>query len=295
MTLFPTGLESFKFSVLTVSRDGSLTEFNDRTATYYSVRLTVEDFYQSFICLDMIAIPAGSFNMGGEDNEQGYYERPQHKVNINPFFMAKYPITQMQWEAIASRNELKVSRDLIHKPAFFKERSDSYARPVEQVDWDDAVEFCARISKLTGQKYRLPSEAEWEYACRAGTTTPFHFGETITSELANYDASLRYSEPECTYPKGTHRQQTTPVTKFLPNAFGLCDMHGNVWEWCLDNRHDDYIGAPTDGSEWLGSDNSHIIRGGAWCNPPQYCRSASRSFSTISHYDIGFRVVCSTS
>ncbi len=144
--------------------------------------------------------PGGTFLMGTEDEEierlvkkfnwEGFRrERPQHEVTVPPFFMGKYPITQAQWKAIASRTDLKVKQDLDFKPAYFKDRPDSDRRPVEQVNWYDAVEFCARLSKLTGREYRLPSEAEWEYACRAGTTTPFYFGETITGELANYNAS----------------------------------------------------------------------------------------------------------
>lgn len=119
-------------------------------------------------------------------------------------------------------------------------------RPVERVSWKDAVEFCQKLSALTGETYRLPSEAEWEYACRAGTTTPFYFGKTITSDLVNYDGNYPYGSG----PKGTYRKETTEVGQFPPNAFGLYDMHGNVQEWCADTYHDSYQGAPTDGSVW---------------------------------------------
>jgi formylglycine-generating enzyme required for sulfatase activity len=166
---------------------------------------------------------------------------------------------------------------------------------VEQVSWYDAIEFCARLSKLsklTGREYRLPSEAEWEYACRAGTTTPFYFGETITGELANYDVSNIYADE----PKGKYRKETTPVGQFPSNAFGLYDMHGNVWEWCADDWHDNYEGAPRDGSAWTknGNDNYSPLRGGSWCNYPDICRSAYRYYSSRRadyNYD-GFRVVC---
>jgi formylglycine-generating enzyme required for sulfatase activity len=206
--------------------------------------------------------------------------------------MGKYPITQAQWKAIASRTDLKVEKDLDLNPAHFKDRPDSDRRPVEQVNWDHAIEFCARLSKLTVREYRLPSEAEWEYACRAGTTTPFYFGETITGELANYDASNTYAEEA----KGEYRQQTTPVGQFPPNAFGLYDMHGNVWEWCADTWHDNYDGAPTDGSVWTenGDDNRSLPRGGSWYFNPFGCRSAFRSIS-IRRDNLslnGFRVVC---
>ncbi|NEP86969.1 MAG: formylglycine-generating enzyme family protein [Okeania sp. SIO2C2] len=166
--------------------------------------------------------------------------------------MGKYPITQGQWRAIASRTDLKVNLDLDPEPSRFKEPYediDRWERPVERVNWYEAVEFCERLSKLIGRKYRLPNEAEWEYACRAGTITPFYFGETITGELANYDASETYADE----PRRQHRGQTTPVGKFPPNAFGLYDMHGNVWEWCADDWHDNYQNAPTDGRAWLDS------------------------------------------
>ncbi|MCZ8250409.1 MULTISPECIES: formylglycine-generating enzyme family protein, partial [unclassified Microcystis] len=216
-------------------------------------------------------------------------ERPQHEVTVPPFFMGKYPITQAQWKAIASLTDLKVEKDLDLNSARFKDRPDSDRRPVEQVNWDDAIEFCARLSKLTGREYRLPSEAEWEYACRAGTTTPFYFGETITGELANYRSSETYADEY----KGEYRQQTTPVGQFPPNAFGLYDMHGNVWEWCADTWHDNYDGAPTNGSAWIenGDDNRFPPRGGSWYNSPYYCRSAYRINNTLNDIN-GFRVVC---
>ncbi|MBC6434679.1 formylglycine-generating enzyme family protein, partial [Nostoc sp. HG1] len=167
--------------------------------------------------------------------------------------------------------------------------------------WYDAVEFCSRLSQYTGRPYSLPSETEWEYACRAGTTTPFHFGETITSELANYNATETYGAGV----KGTYREETTEVGSFkVANAFGLYDMHGNLWEWCLDDWHDNYEGAPTDGSPWW-DDNDNIsqkkgnavLRGGSWFNDPDYCRSASRYFNVRAERgyfdnDVGFRVVC---
>ncbi|MDE5074117.1 MAG: formylglycine-generating enzyme family protein, partial [Trichodesmium sp. St5_bin8] len=175
---------------------------------------------------------------------------------------------------------------------------DRWQRPVEQVNWNQAVEFCKRLSKLTGRKYRLPSEAEWEYACRAGTSTPFYFGESITPELANYNGNDTYGDG----PKGENREQTTPVGKFPPNAFGLYDMHGNVYEWCADDWYDNYVGAPRDGSAWIKSNkNSNknsikvIIRGGSWLNYPWRCRSANRINVFVSDvadtFDIGFRLV----
>ncbi|GCA93940.1 SUMF1/EgtB/PvdO family nonheme iron enzyme [Microcystis aeruginosa] len=248
--------------------------------------------------LTMVAIPGGTFLMGSPPNEKDSFEdeRPQHEVTVSNFFMGKYPITQAQWRVVASRKDLKVEKDLDPDPSHFKDRGGSSTRrdrPVEQVNWYDAVEFCARLSKLTGREYRLPSEAEWEYACRAGTSTPFYFGETITGELANYDASKTYADE----PKGEYRKETTPVGQFPPNAFGLYDMHGNVWEWCADTWHDNYDGAPRDGSAWIenGDDNRSPLRGGSWYSNPDYCRSAYR-FHYLrrgSFYSyLGFRVVC---
>ncbi len=133
--------------------------------------------------------------------------------------------------------------------------------------WNSA----SKLSEKTGKTYRLPSEAEWEYACRAGTTTPFYFGETITPDLVNYDGNYPYGAA----PKGLYRKQTTDVGSFPPNPFGLYDMHGNVWEWCSDRWHDNYNGAPTDGSSWeTGRDNNRVQRGGSWNSNAVVCRCA---------------------
>jgi formylglycine-generating enzyme required for sulfatase activity len=146
----------------------------------------------------------------------------------------------------------------------------------------------------TGRDYRLPSEAEWEYACRAGTTTPLYFGETITGEIANYDSSVVYQKEQ----KTKHRKETVSVGSFLPNQFGLCEMHGNVREWCLDQWHDSYEGAPIDGSAWIdkntGTKVSRVTRGGSWSNDPWNCRSAYRfNFNPVNRFNnFGFRVVC---
>ncbi|MDB9388910.1 formylglycine-generating enzyme family protein [Microcystis aeruginosa] len=291
-----TGLKVFNFEIVGVNAKGEQIKKESKQSQYFS-----EDLGND-ITLEMVAIPGGTFTMGTEDEEierlvkkfnwEGFRkERPQHEVTVPPFFMGKYPITQAQWRAIASRTDLKVKQDLDLNPAHFKDRPDSDRRPVEQVNWYDAVEFCARLSKLTGGEYRLPSEAEWEYACRAGTTTPFYFGETITGELANYDASYTYADE----PKGECLNETTPVGQFPPNAFGLYDMHGNVWEWCADTWHDNYDSAPTDGSVWIenGDDNRSSLRGGSWYYNPYNCRSASRlNYRRDFYYNLGFRVVC---
>ncbi len=212
--------------------------------------------------------------MGSPEDEPERYEDegPQHGVTVESFLMGKYPVTQAEWRAVAALPQ--VERNLDADPSYFK--GDDC--PVEQVSWYEAMEFCARLSAHTGREYRLPTEAEWEYACRAGTTTRYHFGDTLTSELANYDAN-----------------QTTEVGSCPPNAFGLYDMHGNVWEWCQDHWHKNYKGAPTDGSPWLTKDSDayRVLRGGSWYFIPRICRSASRNDDRPGNrnFYIGFRVV----
>jgi formylglycine-generating enzyme required for sulfatase activity len=212
--------------------------------------------------------------------------------------MGKYPVTQEQWFTVA--NLPKVNRDLDPNCSYFK----GLRRPVESVSWFDAVEFCERLFHRTGRPYRLPSEAEWEYACRAGTKTPFHFGETITTDLANYHGT-DWEFPNImllgTYgqgPKGVWRKQTTDVDSFPPNSFGLYDMHGNVWEWCLDHWHYHYEGAPSDGTAWVVGEHSsvRVQRGGGWFYLPKLCRSATRNHNPPDERSdyYGFRVVCSS-
>ncbi|MDJ0717126.1 MAG: SUMF1/EgtB/PvdO family nonheme iron enzyme [Prochloraceae cyanobacterium] len=293
----PSSLQLFEFEVVTVKIQtkwmglGSEITLDRRSskAQYFTENLG------NGVTLDMVAIPGGKFLMGTEDEEIERlvkkfnkdwfrFEKPQHYVTVESFFMGKFPVTQAQWKAIA--NLPKVYLDLAPNPSNFK----GDKRPVQMVSWYDAVEFCKRLSIVTGKEYRLPSEAQWEYACRARTTTPFHFGETITSELANYRGSQTYASE----PKGEYRQQTTDVGKFSPNAFGLYDMHGNVWEWCTDDWHENYQNAPNDGKPWLSESSSiKVIRGGSWSFNPDFCRSASRYGSTRGyriHY-IGFRVI----
>ena len=253
------------------------------------------------IALDMVQIPGGTFVMGAPKTEEASRdnERPQHQVTISSFYMGKYPVTQAQWQAVASLAQ--VNRELNPHPSEFKGKN----LPVEQVSWYDAVEFCDRLSRQTGKPYRLPSEAEWEYACRAGTTTPFHFGETITTDLANYhgtdDKDRKWSGSYGRGPKGTYRQETTVVGSFeVANAFGLYDLHGNVWEWCADNWHGNYERAPIDGSAWVEpineNDNDYrLLRGGSWNNAPEVCRCSFRSSNNPGDYRdyvVGFRVVC---
>ncbi len=290
-------LQGFEFDVVTVNAQGQEVKREKGQAQYFT-----EDLGNG-VTLEMVSVPGGKFLMGSPEGEKDRYdnESPQHEVTVQHFFMGKYPVTQAQWKEIASLP--KVERDLDANPAYFKDREDSARRPVEKVSWYDAVEFCERLSRKTGREYRLPSEAEWEYACRAGTTTPFYFGETITGELANYrgtdweDEGKKYPGSYGEGPKGEYREETTPVGSFPPNAFGLYDMHGQVWEWCADAWHEHYQGAPTDGSAWSqgGDENRSPLRGGSWGDYPVLCRSAFR-VNVIGrddrYYVNGFRVVC---
>lgn len=284
------GLELFEFQVATLARKrtGFLRQqrwvvTETRGQTYRFMEALGAD-----ISLEMVAIPSGSFLMGSPSDElkRESYEGPQHQVMVPGFLMGRYPVTQAQWRAVVAMPQ--VDCELETDPARFKEAD----RPVEKVSWEDAVEFCARLSNHTGRLYRLPSEAEWEYACRAGTTTPFHFGKTLTTDVANYIETATYGDG----PKGRNRKETTSVRQFeIANAFGLSDMHGNVWEWCQDIWHKNYVGAPTDGSAWMteGDDRYHILRSGSWADVPENCRSARRYFGQPGYRNpyIGFRVV----
>jgi formylglycine-generating enzyme required for sulfatase activity len=252
--------------------------------------------------LNMLLILGGTFDMGSPETEIDRFdsESPQHQVTVPSFFMSEFLIPQGYWLVVAD-NMPQVDIPLEKSPSQLPLKGeDRTIHPVTDVNWFEAVEFCKRLSKHSGRTYRLPTEAEWEYACRAGTTTPFHFGETITTDLANYRGTdweeYKWSGSYGRGTKGIYREQTTPVDAFPPNQFGLYDLHGNVWEWCLDHRHDNYQGAPTDGSAWL-SDNKNAnrtLRGGSWYYNPRHCRSATRDDDTPDDRDdfIGFRVVC---
>ncbi len=278
----PSKANKYEFEVITVN---SLGQRIDRQKS--EAQCFIEDLGNDAF-LEMVAIPRGKSWIGSPEDEGYEKEKPQHQVDFPYFFMGKYPVTQSQWEAVAQLPQIE--RPLRAKPSSFT----GDRLPVEKVSWYDAVEFCARLSQKTGRKYRLPSEAEWEYACRAGTTTPFHFGDTITGDLANYDGHYTYGSG----PQGQNRKQTTPVGNFPANGFGLYDMHGNVWEWCADAWHDNYVGAPVDGNPWIDGGNSQRspLRGGSWLVNPVFCRSAYRFQFMLGknyiNFSIGFRVVC---
>jgi len=269
--------------------------------------------------LTMVRIPAGSFLMGSAEQELGRHanEGPLHEVSLAEFLIGQTPITQAQWRVVASWEPQKGERwgrELNPEPAKFQGEearllageSNTDGRPVERVSWLEAIEFCSRLSQRMGRNYTLPSEAQWEYACRAGTSTAYYFGANIYSDLANFrgtDASrVDLPTPD---PQPLFREQTTPAGMFPANAWGLHDMHGNVLEWCLDSVHSSYQGGPYDGSAWEDPQapiiEQRITRGGSWTMPPRYCRSAFRfPFRSPSkadvpdgpYDDVGFRVVC---
>lgn len=244
--------------------------------------------------LQIMQIPGGSFTMGSPETESlrtAQEEDPQHEVSVPTFLMGQYPVTQAQWRFVAGLEP--VNRELERDPSHFK--GDQH--PVESISWYETVEFCARLTRHTTREYRLPSEAEWEYACRAGTETPFYFGETITTDWANYSGADENYGAYGRGPRGTCRRATTPIDFFeRANVWGLYDMHGNVSEWCLDHWHKTYEGAPEDGSPWLTNheDTYRVLRGGSWRDYPWGCRSAYRSMASPSDRlsFIGFRVVC---
>ena len=309
-------LRGYEFDVVTVNSTGTITNRRRGQARYYA-----EDV--NGVALEMAEISGGTFLMGttdaGADQVKREYERsrtpahdggrgytaedalkqsrwevPQHTVSVPTFYMGKFEVTQAQWRVVSRLP--KVNKDLVSDPGatVYKGvmgfKGDSL--PVTQVSWEDAIEFCERLSRATSRTYRLPTEAEWEYACRGGTTTVFYFGDTITPELVNYDGNYPYGSA----PKGTYRQTTTPVGSLgYPNAFGLYDMHGNVWEWCMDYWHESYNGAPTDGSSWetAGDTGRRVIRGGSYNHDGNHNRAAMRVGvpRDARSPSLGFRVV----
>jgi formylglycine-generating enzyme required for sulfatase activity len=260
-------LPIFEFDVITVDAYGK--ENSRRKSSAHYLR---EDLGNGVV-LEMVYIPGGTFMMGSPATASTRYdnESPQHQVTVPTLYAGKYPITQAQWQAVMGNN-----------PSYFMGEK----RPVESVSWHEAVAFCRKVSEKTGKIYRLLSESEWEYACRAGTTTPFYFGEIITTNLVNYNGNYQLV---CEW----NRQETMDVGSFPPNPFGLYDMHGQICEWCSDKWHGNYDGAPTDGSSWeTGTDNYRVRRGGSCGNDAIACRAAHRTYYSAGHSNRswGFRV-----
>ncbi|MET0267495.1 MAG: SUMF1/EgtB/PvdO family nonheme iron enzyme [Duganella sp.] len=249
---------------------------------------------------DLVLMPSGRFQMGSHEQEQAaaikagaqkkWLERegPQRWVGIEqPFALGRFPVTVGQWRLFARATGWESQSDVDWRAPGFAQNDQ---HPVVGVSWYDVQRYLQWLSEKTGQTYRLPSEAEWEYACRAGTKTAFSTGDTISTEQANYDGNYVYNGG----PRGAFRQGTSKVDEFAPNPWGLFDMHGNVWEWTQDVVHDDYQGAPVDGSAWQdgGDQARRILRGGSWLYNPRYLRSAVRNgYSALLANDIvGFRV-----
>jgi len=253
---------------------------NEKGEIIAQTRHSAEQFTEELgngVSLEMLVIPSGMFQMGSRHNTGNPDEHPQHFVTIKSFIMGKFLITQGQWKAMLGKLP----------PCRFK--GDNL--PVERVSWDDAQKFCQLLSKKAGGNYQLPSETQWEYACRAGTTSLFSFGETITSGIVNFNGEHTFLHE----PRGVYHHVTNEGGKFPPNAFGLYDMHGNLWEWCADSWLDDYSSSPRDGSSYQHKDSRYrVARGGSWHEPADLCRSASRLRALQSDTDevMGFRVVC---
>jgi formylglycine-generating enzyme required for sulfatase activity/serine/threonine protein kinase len=308
-------LREWSFETVRVDRRGRVVKRLRKTARSHFVDLG------GGVKLEMVAIPGGQFQMGSPKTELQRFdtEGPVRTVTVSPLLMSRSPITVEQWGRVAGIFPAVLNPRLNIVNADHSKWKDATG-PVEQVSWFAAMEFCARLSKATDRLYRLPSEAEWEYACRAGTQTPFAFGETLRTDLANYNGNYTYADGT----KGEWRGRTTPVGQFSPNGFGLQDMHGNVWEWCLDDWHENYQNAPVDSRPWFNNsiheqvfmrqfqesrqmnngafqkltdvDNEQpkLLRGGPWFNHPKSCRSANRFRRRADYcYDgvVGFRVV----
>jgi formylglycine-generating enzyme required for sulfatase activity len=278
--------KEFEFTVLRINPQGQVRHGRSNRAKVFCQPL------EPNLNLEMVYVPSGILRMGSPRTEVGHEqnESPMHWVAISPFFMGKFPITQAQWQAIAELPS--INKSLNPNPSEFQGAN----RPVENISWYDAVEFCDRLTVKTGINYRLPTEAEWEYACRAGTKSPFCFGETMTSAIANYDGTYPYGFGA----KGEYRQQTTDVGSFeAANNYGIYDLHGQVMEWCADPWHDNYLKAPNDGKCWQEEESEpesyRVLRGGSWFNVAGRCRAASRHRydADIWLNHVGFRVALS--
>jgi formylglycine-generating enzyme required for sulfatase activity len=235
----------------------------------------------------MVIIPAGRFMMGSptDEPERRKSEGPQHEVQIaEPFAMGVHAVTFDDYDYFCKNTQREKPGD----EGWRREK-----RPVINVSWKDARNYCAWLSEQTERNYRLPSEAAWEYACRAGTDSPFYTGARITTDQANFYGTHTHNGSA----KGEYRKQTVPAGSFPANDFGLYDMHGNVWEWCQDAWHENYQGAPTDGSPWEdGGSEARVVRGGSWRNDPDDVRSSARHgfHPSLSDLNLGFRVYCSS-
>ncbi len=280
---------ALRFESVRLGIDGQIAERREYGARVFAQALSERAE------LEMIVLPAGTFLMGSPPNEPARApdEGPQRLVHVAAFAIGRFEVTQEEWYAVALLPP--VERDLPRTPAHFQDLPGTPTRrPIERVTWHEAREFCARLRVRTGRAYRLPSEAEWEYAARAGAQTPFAFGETLTDKVAIFNAARPYGAA----PVGRtwNRTELVGALRMGVNGFGLADVHGNVWEWVEDPWHDDYADAPLDGRAWLvgGNPSLRVLRGGAWRGEPGNCRSATRGYArpADSYNHLGFRVAC---
>ena len=246
-------LKSFEFVTCKVNNQGGIVDRTTKTAQYFRQDLG------NGVFIDMVAIPGGKFR----------------NIQIPEFFMSKTLVTQVQWEQVSKLPKIKIELD--SNPSYFK----GSKRPVEQVNWWMAEEFCKRLSIMAKRDHQLPAEAQWEYACRSGTTTDYYFGGALTPEVANFDTS-----------------ETTEVEKYPANAWGLYDMHGNLWEWCADHYLSDFETALKDSNPILSKDldSDRVLRGGSWIVVFQFCASSYRLYNSPAKdnffdFDVGFRIV----
>lgn len=276
--------EAFTFETAMVDEMGVVTREPAQGKLY---RETLADG----VTLELVEVAGGSFCLGTvAEEDSNDNESPRIAARVPGFYCGRFEVTQAQWKAVAAYPKVKI--DLPANPSEIK----GDTLPVDNVSWDESVEFCARLSRKTGRIYRLPSETEWEYACRAGRTTPFGFGMTLSQTVENYDSSLPFGD-EPTVPAF---KRAIPVGSGLPNPFGLSDMHGNVREWCLDEYCKHFtgshaVGAPTRNLRLAEDRLQHVIRGGSWAVSPNICRAAVRDHDLFSAKNslLGFRVVVS--
>jgi formylglycine-generating enzyme required for sulfatase activity len=286
-------ISTYQFDTVFIDGTGNLSRRDHYQASCFT------EFLGNGVVLEMVRIPEGAGQIGSPIFEEGHSDDEEiHPAQFTEFFMGKYPITQAQWKAVALLPQVNCS--LNPEPSCFK----GLNRPVEQVSWYDAIEFCARLSRATERLYRLPTEAEWEYACRAKTTSPFHLGETLSTDWANYRGEDHFGKGRTkqgiryrgSYGKGStgiDRKETTEVGHFqAANAFGLYDMHGNISEWCSHHSYENSSDSLLN-QQCLIEEAQQPLRGGSWRSSPSACRSAFRLQTSPSCREafIGFRVV----
>lgn len=260
----------------TKGQDSILVVSDSSLAIVDTTETTISNFIDTTkgLQLHMVAIEGGSFMMGSDLEVE---EQPIHEVILDDYYIGMFEVTQHQWKTIMGHNPSRYKGDSL---------------PVEQISWNTVQRFLTKLNTLTGKNYRLPTEAEWEYAARAGTSSLFHFGDCLSTDQANYNGNFPYK----TCPTGVYRKKHLPVGSFAPNAWGLYDIHGNVWEWCNDIYADEYYkSSPKENPQGAEKGTYRVIRGGGWGYFADGCRSANRGFygASISYDGIGLRLVCS--